>query len=209
MNIEIITKRCRRCNIVKPVSDFGKRKRMKSGIHEWCKCCISETGSNRRKTKDGLVVVIYLRQKRNAKHRKMDAPSYSKEELKEWMFSQNLFHELHKKWTESGYKRDFVPSVDRKNDYISYTIDNIQLMTWKDNSIKCARDRILGINNKKSRAVIQIDFNGNVMQDFYSMAEASRQTGIGDSHINQVCTGKRNHAGGYKWKFKKAIRDIQ
>ena len=202
MSNKIVTKKCTKCNEVKSISDFGKRKRMKSGIHEWCKVCVNKSNTDRGRTKKGLIVITYLRQISRSKKRDMPLPSYTKDDLVYWLFNQDLFHTLHKNWKGSGYDRDLAPSVDRKDDYKSYTMDNIQLMTWKENLLKGARDRVLGRNNKKSKAVIQIDFDGNKVQEYYSMAEASRQTKIGDSHISKACNGKRNHAGGYKWKFK-------
>lgn len=43
--------------------------------------------------------------------------------------------------------------------------------------------------------------NGEVINTFYGTGEASRQTGINNSHIASVCRGKRKTAGGYKWKY--------
>jgi len=34
------TKKCRRCDSVKPVSDFYKRKDSKDGLNSWCKSCV-------------------------------------------------------------------------------------------------------------------------------------------------------------------------
>ena len=36
---------------------------------------------------------------------------------------------------------------------------------------------------------------------YFSIAAAERDTGIGHSHISQVCQNKRHKAGGYHWKY--------
>lgn len=38
-------------------------------------------------------------------------------------------------------------------------------------------------------------------QEFESMKEASRQTGINPSYLTQVCVGRAHTAGGYHWEF--------
>ena len=53
----------------------------------------------------------------------------------------------------------------------------------------------------KERAVRQIDFDGNVVNDFPSIAEAGRKTGIDAKNIQAVCAGKRKTTGGYKWEY--------
>ena len=51
--------------------------------------------------------------------------------------------------------------------------------------------------------VLQIDKNTNdIIQEFSSLKEASKITGIASSTICNVCKGKGKTAGGYKWKYK-------
>lgn len=44
--------------------------------------------------------------------------------------------------------------------------------------------------------------NVEVIKEYYSTQEASRQTGIPQANIYNVCKGNRKHAGGYEWRFK-------
>ncbi|MBF8102616.1 MULTISPECIES: NUMOD4 domain-containing protein [Staphylococcus] len=53
---------------------------------------------------------------------------------------------------------------------------------------------------KTRKKVIQLDKNNNVVNEYISIAEAQRQTGI--YHISCVMSGTRKQAGGYKWKSK-------
>ena len=56
-----------------------------------------------------------------------------------------------------------------------------------------------------SKPVIQLDLNGNYIQEFKSARAASDSLGkgkAGGSSIGVVCNGKRQSAYGYKWKWK-------
>lgn len=55
---------------------------------------------------------------------------------------------------------------------------------------------------KQGRAVVQLNTDGNVVDEFYSMGVASKTTGIPQPNIFKVCNGERNTAGGYKWRYK-------
>lgn len=54
------------------------------------------------------------------------------------------------------------------------------------------------------RKVIQIDGSGNVVNEFESISEASRQTGINLANIAACCKKYkfRHTAGGYAWEYK-------
>lgn len=54
-----------------------------------------------------------------------------------------------------------------------------------------------------SKPVLQCDkSSGNVINEFHSAAEVTRELGISAATICRVCRGKRRTAGGYTWKFK-------
>lgn len=54
----------------------------------------------------------------------------------------------------------------------------------------------------KSKAILQIDSNNNLIREFISAREAEKVLGINNSNIIQCCKGKRNTAGGYYWSYK-------
>ena len=56
-------------------------------------------------------------------------------------------------------------------------------------------------DDKRSKKVIQLDFNGVVIGEFQSVMVASEDTGFNRSSIAKVCRGERRHAGGYKWSY--------
>lgn len=60
----------------------------------------------------------------------------------------------------------------------------------------------LETKKKMGRSVIKQSKENEYIEEFYSMAEAERQTGIFKANIQKVCAGERNTAGGFKWKYK-------
>lgn len=51
------------------------------------------------------------------------------------------------------------------------------------------------------RSVRQYDNEGNLVNEFESIADAERKTGVNNSKITMCCKHRRNHAGGYVWKY--------
>lgn len=192
-------KRCFKCKKEKPLSEFSKCNRSKDKLQSKCKSCAKYY----KRTKKGVIVSIYSSQIRSSKDRKMDMPKYTKLEFQEWLLNNKLFHQLHKEWVNSNYDKKLTPSVDRKDDYKSYSFCNIQLMTWGGNNEKAYRDRRNGINNKNSKAVLQFDLNDNFVKEYYSIEQASRETGVNASNICQNCRSKAHKTiGGFIWKYK-------
>ena len=62
-------------------------------------------------------------------------------------------------------------------------------------------DRTKKIAEKLSKPVFSIDKISGLILEFPSAHEASRQTGINQSHICDCCNGKRKSAGGYYWHY--------
>lgn len=55
--------------------------------------------------------------------------------------------------------------------------------------------------NHRARAVVQYDFDGNYIQTYQSIADASRILGIGTSEISGCARNKIRTAGGFIWKY--------
>jgi len=145
------------------------------------------------RTKKGLLTTIYKDQKATSIRRGDNPPNYTKEQLREWLYSQPLFHELFNEWELSGFDKMLVPSCE---------LDRLTLMTWQQNKDKGSHDIRNGINNKISKAVIGVHKLTDKVVDFYSMREAERILKIANSDISRCCLGKSLSAGGYIWTFK-------
>jgi len=196
------TKKCGICKETKSNSLFYKNKRSYDGLQYVCVTCSVISRFKYDHSKKGLITKIYADQKYRSKLRSHDLPTYTKEELKEWLLGQKLFHELYDNWVLSDYDKCIKPSVDRPDDYKGYSLDNIKLMTWGENDTKGNNDMINGINNKKSRAVVQYNLDGSFKKEYYSMSQAERETEISQGDICSVCNKKRKTAGKFIWEYK-------
>lgn len=55
--------------------------------------------------------------------------------------------------------------------------------------------------DSNSRNILQFDKNGTFLKQYTSVTEASNATGISKAGIIYTCEHKRNHAGGYIWRY--------
>lgn len=194
-------KNCSKCNKSKPLTDFCKDKSAKDGLFFCCRKCSSESFRSYYRTKIGVITEIYGSQKSSSKKRGHKPPEYTKTELSDWLNKQSLFHELYEKWVKSGYSKTLKPSCDRTDDYQGYNLNRLQLMTWDENRKKGRLDEINGVNNKRSKAVVKLTRNMLIVSEYYSMRQASRETGVANSDISNCCSGKNKTAGGFKWRY--------
>lgn len=194
-------KTCTICNIEKELESFYKDKKCKWWYKCSCKKCNIEDISNRFKTKKWLLRRIFNTQKNSSKQGWHPLPIYTKQELEEWFWKQSNAEELYSNRKQSWYLKDLKPSIDRLDDYKWYSLDNIQLMTWRENNNKWYKDRKNWINNKNSKSVIWINILTKEYKEFHSTKEAERQTWVHNSNIWQCCMWKIKKAWGYIWKY--------
>ena len=199
-------KKCLRCEIAFDTDLFHSRidKRGISPTIRYqsvCKECNKLVCKERRHSTKGLITDIYSGQKLSAKVRKMHQPAYSREDLEQWLTNQPNFKHLLAEWIKSNYDRWRKPSCDRKDDYKSYTLDNIQLMTWKENATKYCSDSFNGINNKQARPVRQLTLDNKEIAVFHSIQFASRETGCAAGNLLRCCQGVYETSKGFKWEY--------
>jgi len=196
-----VTKECYSCREQLSISMFTKQKDGKFGVRSRCKKCLLNENYVYNKSRDGVATQIYTVQKLSSKKRGMEAPLYSKDEFKKWLFSHSSFEKLYEAWVESRYNRSLAVSVNRLDDYIGYRFDNIELGTWYDNRNSRHSDVISGRNNKQSTAVLMYSKDGEFIRRFHSMHHAKRETGINASSICNACKGNIKTAGKHMWKY--------
>jgi len=157
-----------------------------------------------RRTRKGLAAVIYHSQKYAGKKKVIKTVDYTREEFMRWLFVQENFESLYLSWVESDYQKALKPSADRILNNHSYTLSNLELMTWEQNESKARADMRSGdlicIMNPQ-KGVQQYTENDILVGTFISMNEANRSTGVMQSSISMCCHNKRNIAGGFKWKL--------
>lgn len=70
--------------------------------------------------------------------------------------------------------------------------------TWSEET----REKIA--NSSRNKAVLKLDLNGNILEEYKSLAEAGKKNNLYSDQIGKVCNNKPNcfTAGGFKWIFK-------
>ena len=127
--------KCKDCNQEKDRTQFSINRGSRSRS---CKECSKLYMVEHRKTKLGLLAQIYGDQVKNSRKRFMKAPAYTLKEFQAFASSDFSFNCLYDTWKESGYISGLNPSCDRINDYLPYSFDNIQFISWKENNTKLA-----------------------------------------------------------------------
>lgn len=107
-------------------------------------------------------------------------------------------------WIDSGYDKELIPSIDRKDPNFGYSLTNIRLVTWAENNDKAYQDRKTCRHiTKQNRKVCQQALDGTPIQVFDSIASAARTTGVQRTNINAMCSGQPRYksVGGFLWKY--------
>lgn len=189
-------KKCSKCKKEKSLDEFANQKSKRDGKYPFCRKCERERELSYRRSKKGLTANMYSNQISNSKSRGMKKPNYSLEEFRDWCFSQDTFHELYDDWVSSGYDRRACPSGDRIDNSKSYTLDNLQLVSFNVNEYNFKRDIIEGkYEYKNFVSVVMVDEQMNVIKRWKSAAIAVRDMGHKVSyHLYQ----KKNNRMFYK-----------
>lgn len=195
-------KLCKRCGIEKDEGSFYKGAGMK------CKDCtksdvrenLKNVGDAYDKTEKGVIRVIYKTQKRHNKLRGHGEIPYSKAELSSWLYT-NGFKRLYDEWVSSGYLSDLKPSVDRINDFIGYSFDNIRLGTWRMNRNHQKQDILSGVNKsgRRCKRVMRFDSDYNLICEYPSYNSAARDCGYSIEY--QIKNGVKCR-NGFFWVYK-------
>lgn len=62
-------------------------------------------------------------------------------------------------------------------------------------------DTITKLGKNSNKRVLQLGLDGHIIKEWHSITEASKTLNINMSSISMCCHGKRNLAGGFKWKY--------
>ncbi|MCU5330688.1 NUMOD3 domain-containing DNA-binding protein [Bacillus wiedmannii] len=58
-----------------------------------------------------------------------------------------------------------------------------------------------GENAGNRKKVLQLSLDGEILNEFINITEASKETGAIRQHISKCCKGERKQTGGYKWVY--------
>lgn len=168
---------CNKCGQYYFEEDFYMNK--KTGQYGYtCKHCIKQ----KYRTIPKLIAVMYNSQLQRCKKYGFDI-GYTRQEFYSWVLAQPTLVPLYNQWRDSGWSKDMRPSIDRLDDYATYSVDNIQLTTWKSNNEKGYRDRKSGTNSKVNHRIV---LDGV----FYpSIRAAMRELGLSHKIIKSIVNG--------------------
>jgi hypothetical protein len=189
------TRRCKLC---------GKSGNIFEDSRLTCRTCRSRYNKDNSRTKIGHIKKIYNNQKGSSKKRGHPAPDYSLEQITEWIMNQEMFHNLYEDWVASGYDKWTAPSLDRINNNIGYSFDNIKVMTFKQNSDLAhehCKEGKLNTGNKR-KEVYQYTLDGVFIKAYPTMRQADVAVGgNARKEIKACCDSGTGHARGFRWRY--------
>lgn len=80
-------------------------------------------------------------------------------------------------------------------------VDNLEWCTPKYNSNYGKSRERCSMNNGSNKPVFQVDFDGNIIEEFYNISSASKKTGINQNLIAQCCRGEKIRGGDFLWCY--------
>ncbi len=179
---------CNTCKIEKDNAFFSYSHL--TGLRNECKACSKLARQKYRHSEKGKINSIYASQKRASLTRGHTPPEYTLKELTDWLMLKG-FKNLHLAWEKSNFDANLAPSTDRLDNTKGYSFDNLRLVTFKDNY------KASHITNK----VKVLQLIGRTWIEHESATDAMHNTSIQQSGIVACCTGTKQVAGGYRWKY--------
>ena len=128
-------------------------------------------------------------------------PSYTLDELIEWLKEQPNLTELWEAHVESGYEHRLAPSIDRLDDDKPYTLGNIRLITNIENVRKAAADMRSGKLQTTHRKVTAYHRDGTTHSHHESINAAARAVKGYPTNIHKCATGKLKAHRNLIWRF--------
>lgn len=109
---------------------------------------MSRAESNRRywKTINGKLMMTYNNMSRRVRgyvkpHLYNGLELCAREEFYNWSTTNESFVLLYKEWVDSDYSRSLSPSIDRIDSSLGYTFENMQWITFSENSRRGSNSR--------------------------------------------------------------------
>ena len=200
-------KTCLRCQQHLALNQFNSRTHISKYTEQptvyytsYCKPCNVVICKERRHSRQGMYTDIYNGQIGSSKKRKHPLPTYTLDELIEWLQAQPEFEDMYQEWVNSNYDRWLKPSPDRLDESKSYNLQNLQLLTWRDNMLR-HKEQMVSQGDSTCRSVNQFTKEGVFIAAYHSLSEAARQTGATAGNILRCCRGEYASSKGFKWRY--------
>lgn len=145
----------------------------------------------------GMLANLYHKMAARNKKNGFGNLPFSLNQFRKWAYSQEKFFYLFDVWAQSGYKKDFKPSVDRTNPYLGYSFDNMTWMFWEDNKIKSYKE----VGSKKRKVIVMLK-DGIKIGIFKSVKDAQFFLEMkSNGNISECLAGRRNNVFGYQFVY--------
>jgi hypothetical protein len=87
----------------------------------------------------------------------------------------------------------------KDGDKTNNNLENLEWVSYKDNTKHALESKLQKTHpNKVGQYTLK---DQELIKEYSSIIEASKETGISDKHIGSVCRGNRKSTGGYVWKY--------
>lgn len=110
-------------------------------------------------------------------------------------------------YSDSGFHIESSPVADRLDLTKSYTIDNLEILTWEEKRKKWnvwfSKNKI-NSGTKKKKSVKCLDLQTReVIRVYSSISEAKKYMGATghDNRITECCEGERDQVYGFGWEY--------
>lgn len=174
----MLEKICSRC--LSPKLDTENNFRKFGNV---CKKCQQLRELEIRHSLDGHLRQIFKTQISSSISRGHQLPNYSIDDLLSKYMTDPTYVNLFKLWKDSNFNKWLSPSLDRLNENLGYSFENIQMISWKQNMLNHQELKFTGIANYDSKQVSLYDMNGVFIETFVSLKALSREF---DIHVGVI-----------------------
>ena len=210
-------KYCSKCSKRKSTDGFYKARETKDGLRCWCKTCMGMMKKKTRSPSESRGTLSYFKMHTwvningrtvNGSHPVLSGSSLryiergqielrmSKEEFYSWCDTQQEKILL-------LYKNGDTPSIDRKNPSGHYEIKNLQILSWRENTLK----GVDSFRKKASVPVVATNVTTGEVRVFESTAAAVRAGFPYRGAIFDAINGKKPQYKGYTWKIDSTLKE--
>lgn len=148
-------------------------------------------------TARGVLTRIYHAMRGRCREKGRPLPDFTLQEFHERFLNDPLYLKLYRGWIWSAFDKYKKPSFDRIDPLKSYTLGNLELVTWRENRDRADKTALI----TSSTQVIMCDKDGREIKMFNSVREAAVAARCQESGIVACCRGRYTQSGGYKWKY--------
>jgi len=175
------SKFCTNCKKFLPKTFFNINNNSYDNLYKHCNNCAIE----KDRTIKSKIKSIYRRQIKSSKVRGHEPPTYTIEDFTRWCLAHPKFTDLYDKWIKSGYNSELAPSIDRLDNNQGYTMENIQVTTWRENYTKEYANR--------DKSILATDVsNSNSSIKFDNLTQAAKFVNMSRTHFSRYLNAPEN-----------------